>query len=143
MEISNLVLTSAGLNAFDSGAWVGSIPDGGDIRLKVLPLAHPEVQKSINAKLEALRATSVGGAPLTAEQIGSVVNAAVGETALLDWEGLTANGQPLPFDRAKAIEWTTTREGMKFADLAFRAAKMLSDNANAYVEVVEKNSSAA
>lgn len=142
MDISNLILTDAGLQAFDNGAWVGNIPEGGDVRLKVLAIGCATVQAALNAKHEALRAANQGK-ELTSEQLTQALNEVLGETVLQDWEGFTAGGEPIPFDRAKALQWVTTRNGAKFSNLVFRASKMLSDDANAFAETAEKNSSHA
>lgn len=142
MEINSIILSEDGLQAFDNGAWVSDIPGGGDVRLKVCAISAPETQKALTAKQEAMR-TANGGKALSAEQSTKALNEVLAEVVLKDWDGITSDGAPVPFDRALAIKWVSTRHGEKFANMVFRASQMVDNNANAFVEAAEKNSSPA
>ncbi len=138
MDIKELILTDAGVDAIEKGAWVGDLPGAPGVNLKVIGTASKAYRKAIQAKMEAARKKQ-DGKPLTADQVTVLVREVFGEVALLDWKGLTSEGKELPFDRELAKKWLTSRNGDAFSDLVATAAQRLDASANQYAEQATKN----
>jgi len=138
MDINELILSDAAVDAVENGAWVGDLPGAPGLNLKVLGTTSKAYRKAIQAKMERARKKQEGK-PLSSEQVTSLVREVFAETALVDWQGLTSEGKDLPFDRELAKKWLTSRNGDMFSDLVATAAQRLDANANAYVETVTKN----
>lgn len=138
MDINKLILSDAAVDALESGAWVGDLPGAPGVEVKVIGTTSKAYRKAIGAKIEALRKKSKG-APLEQEQVTACVREVFAEFALVDWRGLTKDGEPFPFDRDTARQWLTSRNGETFADIVANAAQRLDADANSYVETVTKN----
>lgn len=139
MDINEIITSDAALDVIDNGAWVGDLPGFDGIRLKVCGMQSQEVRKALESKQAKLRSKN-SGKPLTTEQHAEATRQVLGEVVLKDWDGFTQNGEPVPFDRAQAKKWVTTRNGEKLANLAFFAAQRIDNEASSFVEAVEKNS---
>lgn len=139
MDINSIIFTPAGLDAFDNGAWVGDIPEAGNVKLKVRALGSPVVQRAINAKREKLREANKGD-ELTNEQSTQALYEVLAEVAIEDWSGFTSGPDELKFDRNLVVGWAKDRTGIKFMEMIFYAARQVDSNANAYAEKAEKNS---
>lgn len=138
MDINELILTDAGVDAIEKGAWVGDLPGAPGVRLKVLGASSKVYIKALQARMELLRKKQ-DGAPLTHKQHDIVVNEVSAEVGLLDWEGLTKDGEQFPFDRKVAKQWLTSRGGEQFGNLVAYASHQLAKNANKYAEQATKN----
>lgn len=142
MDINSIIVTDAGLDAIDNGAWVRDLAGMPGLELKVCGLTSEHVQKAITAKQADLRAKNKGK-PLTAEQLSKSMNEILASHVLKDWRGLEENGEPLAYDQELATKWITSRNGEKFASTVLRAAQMLDADGNAFVEEAGKNSAPA
>ncbi|KKC39505.1 hypothetical protein WH87_04730 [Devosia epidermidihirudinis] len=128
MEISGLKRDSAAIAA---GQWVGDIPGLGDVRLRVRGLSSPVVV-AVRSRRERKvpRDQRERDGSLTAE-VGLVVFGEVlHEAVLLDWQGLTDGGKPVPFDADLAKTWLTDPDFAFFADAVVYAAQIV-DKGNA------------
>lgn len=142
MDINSIIFTPAGLDAFDNGAWVGDIPEAGNVKLKVRAIGSPVVQRAINAKREKMRAENKGD-ELTQDQSTQALYEVLAEVAIEDWSGLTSGAEELKFDRKLVVGWAKDRTGIKFMEMVFYASRQVDQNANAYAEKAAKNSSPA
>lgn len=138
MDINELILSDAAVDAIESGAWVGDLPGAPGVEVKVLGTSSKAYRKALEAKLESLR-KKLKGKPLSQEQVTNAVRLVFGEVGLIDWRGLTKDGAELAFDRDLAKQWLTSRNGEAFADIVAQASQRLDADANAYVEEATKN----
>ena len=120
MELAGLKRDSAKVEA---GEWVSDIPGFGDARLRVRGL-----ESSVFATLRSRKERKV--ARDDRERDGSlkpaaarrVFGEALAECILLEWDGLTEGGKPLPYDEARAREFCTNPDFSPFADAVVWAA---------------------
>lgn len=77
---------------------------------------------------------------VTPEQLADVTRSALAEVVILDWDGLTNNGEPFLFDREYARNAITSKNGARFADIVLSASMKLDSKVNDYVESASKNS---
>lgn len=138
MDINQLILSDAAIDALEGGAWVGELPGAPGVEVKVIGTTSAAYRKAIAAKIEALRKGSKG-VPLDQDQVTACVREVFAEFALVDWRGLTKDGEPFLFDREVAKQWLTSVNGERFADLVAGAAQRLDADANSYAETVTKN----
>lgn len=123
MEISTLKRDSAAVTA---GQWVGDIPGLGDVRLRVRGLSSPIVvatrgRKERKVPRDQRERDGSLKADVGLELFGEVLHEAV----LLDWEGLTDGGKPVPFDTDLARQWLTDPDFAFFADAVVYAAQIV------------------
>ncbi len=123
MNIEDLKLDSA---AIESGQWVDSIPGMGDLRLKVRGLTAPSV-RDLRIKLDrnVPRHDRARDGSLTPERSTQLFSQVLHEAVLLDWDGLTAGGLPLPYDAEKAKVWLSDPDFAHFADAVVWAAQLV------------------
>ena len=138
MDINELILSDEAVDAIESGAWVGDLPGAPGVEVKVLGTSSKTYRKAMQAKLEVLRKKNKGK-ELTGEQVTNAVRQVFGEVGLIDWRGLTQDGNDLPFDRELAKKWLVSRNGEAFADIVASASQRLDADASSYVETVTKN----
>lgn len=138
MELSKFVLSDEAVNIIDNGTWVGDLPGAGDAEFFVCGFESDEAVKA-RTNYEADARLKNQGAPLTAEQHRDVFNKVLAEVCLKDWRGWTVNGEPVPYDKEKAVKWITSRNGREFANLVFMAAKRVDTQANELSEALLKN----
>lgn len=95
-------LTAADATAA-TAEWV-DLPKHG-IKLQVLATTAPAVQREYRRLSRRAPASDRDDAGmLLPDAETSVLRAVLGDIALVDWEGIKANGEPLPFSRDKAQE---------------------------------------
>ena len=58
MDINELILTDAGVDAIEKGAWVGDLPGAPGVKLKVIGTASKAYRKAIQAKELLKRSTN-------------------------------------------------------------------------------------
>lgn len=138
MDIKDLILPDAVVDVIENGAWVGGFDDVPGVEIKVIGTTSRTFRKAINAKIEAARADNKG-APVSPELIADLVAEAMGEVAILDWRGITNDGEPVPFSRELAKQWMTAKGGKTFIDLVAACAHRLDTKAADYIEQATKN----
>lgn len=123
MDISSLKRDSAAVAA---GQWVADIPGLGDVRLRVRGLSSPIVVAVRGRKERKVpRDQRERDGSLKAEVGIQVFGEVLHEAVLLDWEGLTDNGTPVPFDSDLANTWLTDPDFAFFADAVVYAAQIV------------------
>jgi hypothetical protein len=120
MDLSNLQRDSAKVEA---GEWVDGIPGFGSARLRVRGL-ESVVFNTTRARKErqAQRQDRERDGTLKAEAARRVFGEALAEVILLDWDGLTEGGAPMPYSAEKARELLTNPDFSPFADAVVWAA---------------------
>lgn len=84
-------------DAASEGKW---FPYRDGSRVRVAYWDNPKFKKAIQRKLKAF-----GGFRNIPEEVDTkIICEAIGETILLDWEGFTRGGNPLPYSRETAID---------------------------------------
>lgn len=137
MKLSAIKVDSA---RAEQGAWVGDIPDMGDLRLRVRGLRNADARR-LRAKLLAAvpRDQRANGrlSPAAADDIDARVLA---ETILVDWQNLTdENDQPLPFSREKALDLLANPDFVVFRDAVAYAASVVAEGLADQAEVDQGN----
>lgn len=120
MDISKI---RRNVKAITEGEWVGNIPGAGELRLKVRGMTAPEVRE-FRSKLER-SAPSEDRHPdgtLRSGKSMEILAETLIEKVLLDWDGLTDDGNPVKYSPALAREWLTNPEYEEFGDAVVWAA---------------------
>lgn len=138
MDFNDLILSDAALNVIDGGTWMGDFDEAPGVKLLVTGMQADAAQKLMASKQAALRAKHKGKV-LTTEQNTRVVQEVLAEVVLKDWQGLTQNGQPLPYSKELALQWLTSRNGEKFTGLVLNAAARVDAQAADLAKELEKN----
>lgn len=123
MDIASIKRDSSLL---ETGEWVEDIPGLDDVRLRVRGLTSPTVvayrarrerrvppkdrERDGTLKLEA-------GMRVLADTLLNVV--------LLDWDGFTSNGEPVPYTKEQAAEWLYDPDFVAFADAVSWASQVV------------------
>lgn len=88
------------------GVWVGDLPDMGDVRLRVRPMTHPRVMRAMGrARRAAAADIPEGQAGLSDAQEEQIDRDVMASVALVGWENLTSDGEPVPFSAELAAEF--------------------------------------
>lgn len=128
MEVKDLKSNSA---AIAEGQWVGDIPDMGNLRVLVRGLSSPAVA-SARARKERIaprKDRNRDGSLKTAVAL-QIAAEVLHESVLLDWDGITNEGKPVPYDVKLAKQWLTDPDYKDFAN-AVAWASMVVDRGEA------------
>jgi len=121
MEISTIRRNT---NAIEAGEWVSEIPNMDDVRLRVRGLSSPTVVAVRSRKERKVsRAGRERDGTLKPDVALTVLGEVLFEAVLLDWDGITQDGKPLPYDPVLAKQWLTSRDFVAFADAVTWAAQ--------------------
>lgn len=138
-------LSSLSVNAelLEQGDWVDDIPECGDLRIKTRGINNAAWKKLQQQKIAALPRRQRRGSvdPATSERIA---NECLVETCLLGWENLVGDeGQPIAFDKKRALELLADPRYAPFRDACFWAAGQVADDATDDRDDAAKNSATA
>lgn len=138
MDVSALKRDSTQVEA---GRWVGDIPGLENARLRVRGLNSPTVV-ALRSRKERLvsRKGRQADRSLKPEVAMRIFGEVLHEAVLLEWDGFTMDGKPLPFDPDLAKAWLENPDYMPFADAVTYAARIADDTASEDQEDLEKNS---
>lgn len=138
MEISS-IKKDATLVA--SGEWIADIPGMGDVRLRVRGLTSPQVV-ALRSRLErkAPRADRNRDGSLKHEAAVRVMKQVLHEVVLLDWDGITDGGKPVPYSVEQASTWLYNDDFRVFADAVTWAASVVDNGAADEAETLAGNS---
>lgn len=138
MDISALKRDAA---AAEAGRWVDDIPGLEDARLRVRGLNSTGVV-ALRSRKE--RAVSKNGrnrdGTLKPDVAMRILGEVLHEAVLLEWDRLTDNGKPLPFDSDLAKEWLSNPDYVSFADAVTYAAQVVDRGTADQAEDFAKNS---
>ncbi len=140
MDIQSIKKNSAVIAA---GQWVDDIPGLSDARLRVRGLTC--------AAARAFRAKRERAAPDSDREADGMLNngalrrilcETLLEVVLIDWEGLTSGGEPLPYAKETAEQFLLDPDYEEFADWVTWAAHSVDRNNTGVQAALEKNSGA-
>lgn len=138
MEISSLKRNA---REVDSGQWVGDLTGMGDVRLRVRGLTSQTVITARSRKERAVpRSQRNRDGSLKVDVALRVFGEVVAEAVLLDWEGITDKGEPVPYDPELAREWCTNPDFRPFLDAVAEAASVVDRGEADATEEAGKNS---
>ncbi|TKT79970.1 hypothetical protein [Aquamicrobium sp. LC103] len=138
MDISALKRDS---KAAEAGEWVSDIPGLEDARLRVRGLASPTVVALRSRKERKVsREGRERDGSLKPEVAMRILGEVLHEAVLLEWDGFTDGGNPLPYDADLAKEWLTNPDYMAFADAVTWAASVVDKGRADYQADAEGNS---
>lgn len=137
MEISSFKRDAS---AIESGRWIDGIPGFGDVRLKVRGLSSHEFDKARSRHIRALPRDERDrdGTPTTSA-LTKCFALALADAVLLDWDGITDDGNSVPYDHALARAWLTEPDYEPFRDAVTWAARVADNEAAVITGIVEKN----
>lgn len=137
MDVSSLKRNSS---LSEVGDWVDDIPGLDDVRLRVRGLTSPTVV-SYRARRERRAPPSDrdrDGTLKPGPAMEALADALV-EVVLLDWDGFTSNGEPVPYSKEQASEWLHDPDFMAFADAVTWAAQVVGRDNKEKEEALGKN----
>lgn len=107
----------------ETGEWVSEIPNMGDVRLRVRGMTSPTVIAIRSRKERKVsREDRDRDGNIKPEVAIRVFGEVLLEAVLIDWDGLTENGEPVPYSKERARAWLTDRAFLPFADAVTWAA---------------------
>ena len=136
MEINKLRRDSSKI---EGGDWVDNIPGMGDLRLKVRGSNSRIVRKALSKKVFGLDGPipEEGLPDDVSDRIDAEVSA---ESVLLDWDGLTQDGKPFPYDPEVAKAWLADLDFDDFKRAVDYAANVVAKRRKEAEESIAKNS---
>lgn len=138
MDISNLKRDSTKV---EGGQWVDNIPGMEDIRLRVRGLSSKHVAALRSRKERKVsRDGREADGSLKQEVALRILGEVLHEAVLLDWDGLSDGGKPLPFNSEIALEWLSNPDFTPFADAVVWAAGVVDRGRKDAKDNLEKNS---
>jgi hypothetical protein len=140
MDINELLIPEKAITAIEDGHWVDDIIGLPGIRLKVRGLSSRKVSDYRDSRVRRVSykdKDSKGN--IKPEAMNKITRDVLIETVLLDWEGFTANGKPLPYSKETARKFLESRSGDKILGFVTEAALQVDDLQNRTAEELEKN----
>lgn len=114
MEISSL---KSNPQTVESGEWISDIPQMGEVRLKVRSLNYSVFKTLISRKSRAVPTKDrERDNSIKEDVLHRIRGEALHEAILLDWDGLTDAGKPVPFNSDQALQLLTEKD---FADFQY------------------------
>jgi len=126
MKMSDIAIDPEKL---EHGAWVGDIPELGDIELRVRGMGCAEFRKLQSKLIEAIPRKRRLKGKLRQEDNDDVMDACLHRVILLDWRGIEGeNGTPQPYDRDLALRWIKEPRFRKFREGIIWAAATVAED---------------
>jgi hypothetical protein len=127
-------------SAIEAGRWVGDLPNAGDVRLRVRGLLSRAYEHALAERIRDLPRSMLDryGRP-TMDAFEKTQNDALADAVLFEWENLTVEGKPVPYDPELARRWITDRDFVLFRNLIRDAANVVDNEAAAIDGIIEKN----
>lgn len=140
MDISELLLSEKAIAEIDDGIWIDDIAEAPGLKLKVRGWSSEKVMavKSFKER-RAPRKERDGSGHLTHNANIRIIRELVVEAILLDWDGLSEGGKPVPYSKDLARKWLTSRTGDKFLGMVSDAATQVDNRLEDTGEELEKN----
>jgi hypothetical protein len=126
--------------ALEQGAWVGDIPDMGDLKLKVRGVNNAAWRELERKLIEALpREKKIRGRIDQKEQ-DRITSECLYQTALLDWDGFEDDdGKPILYEQGLAKELCFNPEYMRYRLAINWAANIVAEEKKADQDEIVKN----
>lgn len=124
MELNSI---TRDLAAIEQGAWVDEIPEMGELRLKVRGLGNADHQRMMGKLTTAVpRAKKLNGR-VDPVEMDRVIATCAHATLLLDWDGVTLNGEPVPYDKELAFRICMDPAKLDFVKAILWAAQEVAE----------------
>lgn len=125
MKLKEIKIDSA---KADVGAWVGDIPEMGDLRLKVRGTGNADYRRRQQRLVDALpRQFKVGGR-VDPDKMDEITTTCLVDDILLDWEGIEDDtGKALPFSKEQARTMLEDPDLRRFRDAVVWAAGVVAE----------------
>ena len=137
MDISNLKRDTARIEA---GEWIDEIPLLPDVRFKVRGIGSRVYRVRLDRLARAVpRNGRQSDGSLKIDVAARITGEAMAEEILLDWEGLTDNGKPLPYSKERALALLTNPDFEDFANAVSYAAAVVQNGRESVAEQTEGN----
>lgn len=117
----------------EEGDWVDKIPEADGLRLKVRGAENKAWRRMQDKLINAVpRKRRING--LEPEDRDRITAQLLLNTALLDWDGLHMDGQPIPYSKEKAQELLTDPQWVVFRNAVSYAANVVATQRQADIE---------
>lgn len=128
-------------SAVEDGKWVGNIPQGGSLRLRVRGFTSAAYTEASTLLSRAVpREDRLRDGTLKNEASDRVMAEAIHQTILLDWAGLhDDDGQEIPYSSERAHELLTSPEYRPFLGMVAWAARIVDEDRSGGIEAVSGN----
>lgn len=114
--------------ATEQGEWVDTIPEMGDLRLKVRGVGNADWRRIQTKLIDAVPRSKRAGARIDPEEIDRITTVCLHQACLLDWQNLSGDdGKPLPYSRDLALELLSKPEYRKFREAVVWAATVVGE----------------
>lgn len=140
MDINEILIPQAAVEAIEDGVWIDDIIGAPGLKLKVRGLSSRKVQNYRDNRYRRVpRKDRDAQGNVKTEAVSQITRDTLSEMVLLDWEGIQQNGQAVPYSKELARKWLTDRTGDRFVGLVTDAALQVDDMQNDSAEELEKN----
>ncbi len=130
--------------ATEQGEWVDTIPEMGDLRLKVRGIGNADWRRIQTKLIDAVPRSKRTGTRIDPEEIDRITTVCLHQACLLDWDKLTGDdGKPLAYSRDFALELLSKPEYRKFREAVVWAATVVGEQGVVKIEDQKGNSAGA
>lgn len=130
--------------ATEQGEWVDTIPEMGDLRLKVRGIGNADWRRIQTKLIDAVPRSKRTGTRIDPEEIDRITTVCLHQACLLDWQNLSGDdGKPLAYSRDFALELLSKPEYRKFREAVVWAATVVGEQAAVRIEDQKGNSAGA
>jgi hypothetical protein len=130
--------------ATEQGEWVDTIPEMGDLRLKVRGVGNADWRRIQTKLIDAVPRSKRTGARIDPEEIDRITTVCLHQACLLDWQNLSGDdGKSLPYARDFAFELLSKPEYRKFREAVVWAATVVGEQIIVRIEDQKGNSAGA
>lgn len=141
MKLSSLKVDAA---AIEDGEWIGSIPEMGDLEVRVRGLNNAKYRRLQSKLIDAVPRAKRQGGRLDPDEQDRITAICLRETVLLDWRGLEGeDGAPVSYTKDLANDLLTKPEFRRFREGVIWAAAQVGEERAAADEDDAGNSQAA
>lgn len=137
MKLSSLKVNSARL---EKGAWVGDIPEMGELRLKVRGFGNADDKRIQAREIEKIPRHKRVRGKISDEAQDAIMNARLKGAILVDWDGLTDdNDQPLKMSAELVDQFLNDPDYGKLRTAIIWAASIVAEDEAEGEEADAKN----
>lgn len=128
----------------EGGAWIGNIPEMGNLELRVRGLQNAAFRRMQSKLLDAVPRSQRQGGRVDPDVLDRITSQCLAATVLLDWRGLEGeDDQPLPYTKEQASVFLTEPAYRRIRDAVVYAATVVGDAEAEGEEADVGNSSSA
>lgn len=125
MKLSAIKVDSA---RAEQGAWIGEIPDMGDLRLRVRGLRNADARRLRAQLVRSVPRDQLVRGSLTPEAEDKIASKILAGSILVDWQNLSdEHDEPIPYSKEKALELLTDPDLVAFRDAVSWASGVVAE----------------